>query len=143
MTQAEEKVHLTKDHALELMRQMVLIRRFEETCAELYSAGKIRGFLHLYIGEEANAVGVMQALSPDDAVVRSNEGPRALSRRADGHGAHGGPEGKLVDRCAVAAAPHRHAAALDLPLEPPTDYGDGLRGPVGVQVAGRQGDLAR
>ena len=42
--------------------EMLLIRRFEEKCAELYQAGKIRGFLHLYIGEEAVAVGAMQAL---------------------------------------------------------------------------------
>jgi pyruvate dehydrogenase E1 component alpha subunit len=48
---------------------MILIRRFEEKCAELYSVGKIRGFLHLYIGEEASAAGVMQALTPDDAIV--------------------------------------------------------------------------
>ncbi|MFN3231359.1 MAG: pyruvate dehydrogenase (acetyl-transferring) E1 component subunit alpha [Alphaproteobacteria bacterium] len=60
---------VSREHALELYRQMLLIRRFEEKCAELYSAGKIRGFMHLYIGEEANAVGVMQALMPDDAVV--------------------------------------------------------------------------
>jgi pyruvate dehydrogenase E1 component alpha subunit len=63
------KVHLTREHARELMRQMILIRRFEEKCAELYTQEKIRGFLHLYNGEEANAVGVMQALTPDDAVV--------------------------------------------------------------------------
>lgn len=68
-TTAESKVHLTREHARELMRQMILIRRFEEKCAELYTQEKIRGFLHLYIGEEANAVGVMQALTPDDAVV--------------------------------------------------------------------------
>ncbi len=48
---------------------MLRIRRFEETCAELYSAGKIRGFLHLYIGEEAVAVGVHQALTPEDGIV--------------------------------------------------------------------------
>ncbi len=47
-----------------LLREMLRIRRFEEKCAELYSASKIRGFLHLYIGEEAVAVGVMQALQP-------------------------------------------------------------------------------
>ena len=52
-----------------LLREMVRIRRFEEKCAELYSATKIRGFLHLYIGEEAVGVGAMQALGPDDAVV--------------------------------------------------------------------------
>jgi pyruvate dehydrogenase E1 component alpha subunit len=48
---------------------MLLIRRFEEKAAELYQAGKIRGFLHLYIGQEAVAVGAMQALTPDDAIV--------------------------------------------------------------------------
>jgi len=70
MTGAEDdRVHLTREHALELLRQMILIRRFEEKSAELYTQEKIRGFLHLYIGEEANAVGVMQALGPEDAVV--------------------------------------------------------------------------
>ena len=58
-----------REHGLELLRQMLLVRRFEEKCVELYSATKIRGFLHLYIGEEAVAVGVLQALSPEDAVV--------------------------------------------------------------------------
>jgi pyruvate dehydrogenase E1 component alpha subunit len=48
---------------------MLVIRRFEEKCAELYQAGKIRGFLHLYIGEEAVAVGAMHALTAEDAVV--------------------------------------------------------------------------
>src|SRR5512147_1204340 len=48
---------------------MVRVRRFEERCVELYSAAKIRGFLHLYVGEEAVAAGVMSALAPDDAVV--------------------------------------------------------------------------
>ncbi|HZE04196.1 MAG TPA: pyruvate dehydrogenase (acetyl-transferring) E1 component subunit alpha [Solirubrobacteraceae bacterium] len=56
-------------HGLELLRQMLLVRRFEEKCVELYSATKIRGFMHLYIGEEAVAVGVMQALTAEDAVV--------------------------------------------------------------------------
>jgi pyruvate dehydrogenase E1 component alpha subunit len=60
---------------------MVLIRRFEEKCAELYSLGKIRGFLHLYIGEEAVAVGAMAALGPDDAVVATyREHGQALAR---------------------------------------------------------------
>jgi pyruvate dehydrogenase E1 component alpha subunit len=57
------------DHARALLRQMLLIRRFEEACVELYSETKIRGFLHLYIGEEAVATGVGAALAPDDAVV--------------------------------------------------------------------------
>jgi pyruvate dehydrogenase E1 component alpha subunit len=64
-----------------LLREMLRIRRFEEKCAELYSAGTIRGFLHLYIGEEAVAVGVMQALTPDDAVVATyREHGHALAR---------------------------------------------------------------
>jgi pyruvate dehydrogenase E1 component alpha subunit len=68
-------------HELELLRTMLLIRRFEEKAAELYSAGKIRGFLHLYIGEEAVATGVMQALTPEDAVVATyREHGQALAR---------------------------------------------------------------
>jgi pyruvate dehydrogenase E1 component subunit alpha len=58
-----------REHGLELLRDMLRVRRFEEKCVELYSATKIRGFLHLYIGEEAVAVGMMQALTPEDAIV--------------------------------------------------------------------------
>ena len=58
-----------REHGRDLLRQMLLVRRFEEKCVELYSAAKIRGFMHLYIGEEAVAVGTMQALGPDDAIV--------------------------------------------------------------------------
>jgi pyruvate dehydrogenase E1 component alpha subunit len=72
---------LDADRATRLLREMLRIRRFEEKCAELYSAGKIRGFLHLYIGEEAVAVGVMQALTPDDAIVATyREHGHALAR---------------------------------------------------------------
>ncbi|NIA68542.1 pyruvate dehydrogenase (acetyl-transferring) E1 component subunit alpha [Pelagibius litoralis] len=75
------KPHLSREHALHLLREMLRIRRFEEKCAELYTQEKIRGFLHLYIGEEANAVGVMQALAPDDAVVATyREHGHALAR---------------------------------------------------------------
>lgn len=66
---ADDRVHLTREHAIELLRQMTRIRRFEEKCAELYTQEKIRGFLHLYIGEEANAVGVISALAEDEAIV--------------------------------------------------------------------------
>ena len=52
-----------------LYRHMVRIRRFEERCAELYSKERIRGFVHLYIGEEAVATGVIDNLRPDDALV--------------------------------------------------------------------------
>jgi len=75
------KTHLDRGHLLFLLKEMLRIRRFEERCAELYSAGKIRGFLHLYIGEEANAVGVMQAIGVDDAVVSTyREHGHALAR---------------------------------------------------------------
>lgn len=81
MTTRADKPHLGRDHLLALLRQMLLIRRFEERCVELYSASKIRGFLHLYIGEEANAVGALQALGPDDAIVSTyREHGHALAR---------------------------------------------------------------
>jgi len=66
---------------VEQYREMLRIRRFEERCVELYSAMKIRGFLHLYIGEEAVAVGVLGALRPDDAIVATyREHGHALAR---------------------------------------------------------------
>jgi pyruvate dehydrogenase E1 component alpha subunit len=68
-------------HALELLHQMVRIRRFEAKCAEMYGAMKIRGFLHLYDGEEAVAVGVMAALTPEDNIVATyREHGHALAR---------------------------------------------------------------
>jgi pyruvate dehydrogenase E1 component alpha subunit len=60
---------LAPNELLKLFRQMVLIRRFEEKAAELYSEGKIGGFLHLYIGEEAVAVGACQALGAQDHLL--------------------------------------------------------------------------
>jgi pyruvate dehydrogenase E1 component alpha subunit len=54
---------------IEWYRQMVLIRRFEQKCAELYQLGKIGGFLHLYIGQEAVAVGTINARRPQDHVI--------------------------------------------------------------------------
>jgi pyruvate dehydrogenase E1 component alpha subunit len=60
---------LERERERRLLHQMLLIRRFEEKCAELYSAGMIRGFVHLYVGEEAVATGVMEAITPGDNVV--------------------------------------------------------------------------
>lgn len=63
------------------LRQMLLIRRFEEKTGEAYSLGKIGGFCHLYIGQEAVAVGVMAALRPDDHVISAyREHGHALAR---------------------------------------------------------------
>lgn len=72
------------DLASEFYRQMLLIRRFEERCVELYSKEKIRGFLHLAIGEEAIAVGVMNALTQEDAIFSTyREHGHALARGID------------------------------------------------------------
>jgi pyruvate dehydrogenase E1 component subunit alpha len=57
------------DHLAELYRQMLLIRRVEEEAARAYAQGKIGGFLHLYIGQEAVAVGSIATLKPEDYVV--------------------------------------------------------------------------
>jgi pyruvate dehydrogenase E1 component alpha subunit len=86
---SSQKVHLDHRHGLTLLREMERIRRFEAKCVELYQAQKIRGFLHLYDGEEAVAVGVMQALDERDAVV--------ATYRDHGHAlARGVPMGPLM-----------------------------------------------
>jgi pyruvate dehydrogenase E1 component alpha subunit len=74
-------VKIDKEHGQHLLHEMLRIRRVEERCFELYTAQKIRGFMHLYDGEEACAVGVMQALTPEDAVVATyREHGQALAR---------------------------------------------------------------
>jgi pyruvate dehydrogenase E1 component alpha subunit len=74
-------LELDRDHGVHLLTEMVRIRRFEERCVELYSAAKIRGFLHLYIGEEAIAAGVMAAIDDDDAIVSTyREHGHAIAR---------------------------------------------------------------
>jgi pyruvate dehydrogenase E1 component alpha subunit len=60
---------MQKDEYLDLYRQMVLIRRVEERAAELYQQGKIGGFLHLYIGQEAVSTGLISARQPQDRVI--------------------------------------------------------------------------
>ncbi|WP_428773912.1 pyruvate dehydrogenase (acetyl-transferring) E1 component subunit alpha [Vibrio sp.] len=75
------RLHINRQHLLGQLEQMLRIRRFEEKCAELYTMEKIRGFLHLYIGEEAIATGVMAALSEQDQVVATyREHGHALAR---------------------------------------------------------------
>ena len=81
MTPHAAMTEVRREHKVQLLREMLRIRRLEEKAAELYSAAKIRGFLHLYIGEEAVGVGVMQALTPQDAVVATyREHGQALAR---------------------------------------------------------------
>ena len=62
-------VPFPREKSIELLTDMLRIRRLEEKSAELYGAGKIRGFLHLYIGEEAVAAGCMRAIAAEDNVV--------------------------------------------------------------------------
>jgi pyruvate dehydrogenase E1 component alpha subunit len=65
----EQTMALKKNDHLELYRQMVLIRRVEEKSAELYQAGKIGGFLHLYIGQEAVSTGIVSVRKPQDRII--------------------------------------------------------------------------
>jgi pyruvate dehydrogenase E1 component alpha subunit len=68
----------------DLLAQMLLIRRFEEKAAEMYALGKIGGFLHLYIGQEAVAVGAISTLRPDDyAIAGYREHGHALAKGSD------------------------------------------------------------
>jgi pyruvate dehydrogenase E1 component alpha subunit len=75
---------VTSDEARSLLGDMIRVRVFEERCAELYAESKIRGFLHLYIGEEAVAAGVVGALDPADNVLATyREHGHALLRGVD------------------------------------------------------------
>ena len=75
------KIRLDHAHMHHLLRQMIRIRHFEAKCVELYQAQKILGFLHLYDGEEAVSVGVMEALASEDAVVATyREHGQAIAR---------------------------------------------------------------
>ncbi|SFC69937.1 pyruvate dehydrogenase (acetyl-transferring) E1 component subunit alpha [Tropicimonas isoalkanivorans] len=76
-----DKPHLTRDHVLSLLTGMIRIGKFEDKCAELYQQEKIRGFLHLYDGEEAIAAGVIPVLRRDDKIVATyREHGQALAR---------------------------------------------------------------
>ena len=78
---------LDKTRLMDFYRQMLLIRVFEERCAEQYMLGKIRGFLHLYIGEEAIAVGSISALEPRDYIITHyRDHGHALARGMDSNG---------------------------------------------------------
>ena len=60
---------LSRDELLDMHYKMVLIRRFEEKAGEEYTRGKIGGFLHLYVGQEANGMGIISGLQPEDYVL--------------------------------------------------------------------------
>ncbi|MCX7919336.1 MAG: pyruvate dehydrogenase (acetyl-transferring) E1 component subunit alpha [bacterium] len=79
---------LSPEQLIHLYEQMLLIRRFEEKCAEMYTLQKITGFCHLYIGQEAIAVGAMSAIRPDDYIL--------TAYRDHGHALAKGSDPKLV-----------------------------------------------
>ena len=79
---------LDQEQLLHMHYQMVLVRRFEEKAAEEYTLGKIGGFLHLYIGQEASGVGALSALRPGDYVTSSS--------REHGHAILKGVDPKIV-----------------------------------------------
>jgi pyruvate dehydrogenase E1 component alpha subunit len=81
MTAPADKPHLSREHMLALLKHMIRIRRFEDKCVELYTQEKIRGFLHVYDGEEAIAVGVVPVLEKQDRIVATyREHAHALVR---------------------------------------------------------------
>jgi TPP-dependent pyruvate/acetoin dehydrogenase alpha subunit len=69
MTDTAQKPRLSRAHVADLLARMIRIRAFEEKCAEVYTQEKIRGFMHLYDGEEAVAVGVIPLLEARDRIV--------------------------------------------------------------------------
>lgn len=83
-TEIKYALKVDREKGLHLLYQMLLIRRFEEKAAEMYTKSKIRGFLHLYVGEEAIAVGIMQALTGADNILSTyREHGHALARGID------------------------------------------------------------
>ncbi len=75
------QVKETQAASLKMLADMLRIRHMEEKCAEVYGAGKIRGFLHLYIGEEACTVGALSALAAENNVLATyREHAHALMR---------------------------------------------------------------
>jgi TPP-dependent pyruvate/acetoin dehydrogenase alpha subunit len=95
---------LEAELARRLLSQMELIRRFEEKAAEMYALGKIGGFLHLYIGQEAVAVGAMSMLRPDDYAIASyREHGHCLAKGAD--------PGRAMPSCSAAATGSARARA--------------------------------
>src|SRR5512140_2981286 len=80
----ERVTALSKEQQLDMLRKMLLGRRFEERAAEMYAMQKIGGFCHLYIGQEAVAVGAISALRPDDYILCSyREHVHALVKGTD------------------------------------------------------------
>jgi TPP-dependent pyruvate/acetoin dehydrogenase alpha subunit len=90
---AKDLAATTPEIRRELLHSMMLQRRFEERCAEAYALGKIGGFCHLYIGQEAISTGVMSMIRPDDYVITAyRDHGQALARGVS-------PRAVKADRC--------------------------------------------
>src|SRR5271169_1035571 len=72
--QSGEALPLTTAELLRLYEQMVLIRRFELAAQDVYKKGEMPGFIHLYVGEEATAIGVCAHLRSDDWITSTHRG---------------------------------------------------------------------
>jgi pyruvate dehydrogenase E1 component alpha subunit len=84
MEKGSSALGVDAERAKRLLYEMLLIRRFEEKAAEAYTLGKVGGFLHLYIGEEAVAVGATSVLRPDDyAISAYRDHGHCLAKGAD------------------------------------------------------------
>lgn len=89
-----------KEHLLDLYRQMLLIRRFEERAGEMYTKGKIAGFLHLAIGQEPVNVGAVAGLEPDDDIfTHYRDHGHALARGLDPNAVMAELFGKVTGCC--------------------------------------------
>jgi len=98
--ESELKALLTDEELLEFYEQMVLCREFEESCAEQYTKGHITGFLHLYSGQEAVAVGAMAGLQHDDYVLSAyRDHAQAIVRGADPNAVMAELFGKATGLC--------------------------------------------
>ena len=137
---------MTRDEALAHYRAMLLIRRFEERAAQVYVEGKIGGFLHLYIGQEAVAVGAMSLLRPDDYFVTSyRDHGYALARGTDPRplmaelcGKVGGISRGKGGSMHIYDVPRRQLRRRRDRRRPPADRGrDGLRDPAARDRPGR------
>jgi pyruvate dehydrogenase E1 component alpha subunit len=102
-----------RERALALLSEMIRVRRFEERAAELYTHEKIRGFLHLCIGEEAISAGVMRTLRPEDNVVSTyREHGHALARGISARSVMAEMFGK-VDGCSHGRGGSMHLFSRD------------------------------
>ena len=89
-------VDIDKNQVADYYRQMLMIRRFEEAAGRLYMQSLVRGFLHLYIGEEAVAVGAISTLGPQDYVITHyRDHGHALARGVD-------PKAAMAELCGKA-----------------------------------------